>query len=221
MTFLTALTASALLLPVAALSAAQLTDDANNAPPQPVSASARTTPSSEPTTRHSPAGPDPTAEPAQSLPRSAAGSGADSSELSPGRWTWPLKPRPTVVHGFVVGPARWSPGHRGVDLAAGAGAAIRAPAAGIVHFTGVIAGRPVLSIDHGAGLFSSFEPALTALHQGQRVEQGAAIGRVGAGPTHCAPMVCLHWGVRKDGRYINPLLMVPGTRGPPVLLPLR
>jgi murein DD-endopeptidase MepM/ murein hydrolase activator NlpD len=78
----------------------------------------------------------------------------------------------------------------------------------------------VLSIDHGAGLVSSFEPVVSALQRGQSVQRDEVIGRLGGGPTHCAPIACLHWGVRKDGRYINPLLLVPGWRGPAVLLPM-
>jgi len=100
------------------------------------------------------------------------------------------------------------------------GTPIRAPASGTVHFAGIIAGRPVLSIDHGAGLISSFEPVASTLHRGQPVQRDAVIGRLSGGPTHCAPTACLHWGVRKDGRYVNPLLLVPGWRGPAVLLPM-
>ncbi len=98
---------------------------------------------------------------------------------------------------------------------------IRAPAAGAIRFSGVIAGRPVLSIDHGQGQISSFEPVISTLKHGRKVDRGAVVGRLGPGPTHCGQVRCLHWGVRENGRYINPLLLVARPRGPAVLLPLR
>jgi murein DD-endopeptidase MepM/ murein hydrolase activator NlpD len=137
-----------------------------------------------------------------------------------GSWNWPLVPRPEVIRGFAIGPALWSPGHRGVDLAARPGAVVRAPAAGIVRYTGVIAGRAVLTLDHGGGLLSSFEPVISALRKGRAVKQGDVVGSVATGPTHCAPATCLHWGVRKNGNYINPLTLLRGWHGPIVLLPM-
>lgn len=137
-----------------------------------------------------------------------------------GRWQWPLRPPVRLVRPFAVGPAPWSPGHRGVDLAASPGALVMAPASGRVHFSGTIAGRPVLSLDHGAGLLSSVEPVTGSLPKGTVVPAGAVVGRVHDGPTHCSPATCLHWGVRSSGRYIDPLLLVRGMRGPAVLLPL-
>jgi murein DD-endopeptidase MepM/ murein hydrolase activator NlpD len=89
-----------------------------------------------------------------------------------------------------------------------------------VRFTGVIAGRPVVSLDHGGGLISSFEPVVSRLHRGRLVEQGDVVGHLSSGPSHCGNAACLHWGVRQDGRYINPLLLVPRPRGPAILLPL-
>lgn len=137
-----------------------------------------------------------------------------------GGWVWPLSPPPAVQRRFAVGPAPWSPGHRGVDLAAAPGASVRAPASGTVHFAGMLAGRPVLSIDHGNGLISSVEPVVSSVRRGQPVAAGQVLGRLGGGPTHC-PGSCLHWGVRRDGRYIDPLLLVAAARGPAVLLPMR
>jgi murein DD-endopeptidase MepM/ murein hydrolase activator NlpD len=125
-----------------------------------------------------------------------------------------------VIRGFKIGPARWSPGHRGVDLATQTGAPVRAPANGTVLFAGMLAGRPVLSIDHGGGLISSFEPVVSQWPKGTAVTRGEVVGILGPKPRHCLPEVCLHWGVRRNGRYINPLTLLPGQLGPAVLLPL-
>ena len=127
---------------------------------------------------------------------------------------------PQLLRGFTLGPLSWSPGHRGVDLAARAGAVVRAPADGVIFYVGVLAGRPVLSIDQGGGLVSSFEPAISRVPRGTRVHQGEAVAVLAPGVTHCAPSTCLHWGVRSAGRYIDPLTLVPARRGPAVLLPL-
>jgi murein DD-endopeptidase MepM/ murein hydrolase activator NlpD len=129
-------------------------------------------------------------------------------------------PQPAVIRGFAIGPTLFSPGHRGVDLAAEVGAQILAPADGTVFFAGVLAGRPVLSIDHGGGLISSFEPVSSPLRRGQNVRQGEVIGVLAPVPGHCAPAGCLHWGVRRAGQYIDPLTLLAGRRGPAVLLPM-
>lgn len=105
-------------------------------------------------------------------------------------------------------------------MAARPGALVHAPADGIVHFTGVIAGRPVLSIDHAGGEISSFEPVIALVRRGHAVKRGDVVGTVAPGPTHCTPETCLHWGVRRNGRYINPLTLLPGWRGPVILLPM-
>jgi murein DD-endopeptidase MepM/ murein hydrolase activator NlpD len=135
-------------------------------------------------------------------------------------WDWPLLPRPALARGFFLGPKPWAAGHRGVDLASGAGAGVRAPSDGTIRFTGVIAGRPVLSIDHGSGLISSFEPVLARVRTGDVVRRGDLVAVVAPGPTHCSPATCLHWGVRREGQYIDPLTLLPARHGPAVLLPL-
>jgi murein DD-endopeptidase MepM/ murein hydrolase activator NlpD len=135
-------------------------------------------------------------------------------------WSWPMNPRPVVVRGFSIGAHPWDPGHRGVDLAAVAGTPVLAPAGGRIHFAGELAGRPVLSIDHGHGVLSSFEPVVSTLRVGTPVEQGEVVGHLGAGRSHCSPASCLHWGVRENGQYVDPLTLPGIWRGRVVLLPL-
>ncbi|WP_049822334.1 murein hydrolase activator EnvC family protein [Arthrobacter sp. H41] len=139
-------------------------------------------------------------------------------------WSWPLAPEPSVLRHFQPPPERWNAGHRGVDLSAaqsaGAGTAapVHSPADGVVSFAGTVVNRPVLSIDHGDGLVSSFEPVATTLRKGDRVAAGDAVGTI-EGPAHC-PVLCVHWGVRLHGEYVDPLDYVSDRR-PSVLLPLR
>ena len=146
-----------------------------------------------------------------------------------GGWSWPLLPGPAVVRLFEPPARRWLAGHRGVDLAGTAGDAVRSPAAGTVRFAGTVVDRGVLTLDHGNGTVSSFEPVTATVSVGDQVTVGQPVGLLasrsaspGAGPDsrqpHC-PDSCLHWGVRLDGEYVDPLRFVMDRR-PSVLLPL-
>jgi len=132
-------------------------------------------------------------------------------------WSWPLSPRPAVLRAFDPPAKPWLSGHRGVDLeAAQVGAPLISPAAGTVSFVGTVVDRPVITIDHGNGLRSSFEPVASSLAVGSAVAEGDVLGQVQDG--HCGPAPpCLHWGVRRGEDYVNPLAFVMDLR-PSVLL---
>lgn len=134
--------------------------------------------------------------------------------------TWVRPAEGPVAEGFAAPPAPWASGHRGIDLAADAEATIRAPADGVVSFAGRVVDREVLSIDHGAGYMSSFEPMDSDLAVGDPVSKNQPVAQLGTydGAAHCETP-CLHWGVRLHGEYINPLLLT-GELEPSVLLPL-
>jgi murein DD-endopeptidase MepM/ murein hydrolase activator NlpD len=133
-------------------------------------------------------------------------------------WQWPLSPRPPVVRDFDPPPKPWLSGHRGVDLGtASDGVQVTSPAAGTVSFVGVVVDRPVITIDHGNGLRSSFEPVESSLAAGSAVGAGQTIGTVL--PGHCPAASCVHWGVRRGEDYVNPLQFVMDLR-PSILLPL-
>ncbi|OFI36703.1 peptidase M23 [Arthrobacter sp. SW1] len=134
-------------------------------------------------------------------------------------WSWPLSPTPAVVRPFDPPPKPWLSGHRGVDLQAAAdGVSVTSPADGVVSFVGVVVDRPVITIDHGDGLRSSFEPVRSGLRQGSAVTKGQEIGVLL--PGHCGQLPCVHWGVRRGEEYVDPLAFVMDLR-PSVLLPLR
>ncbi|MEA5454626.1 M23 family metallopeptidase [Sinomonas sp. JGH33] len=132
-------------------------------------------------------------------------------------WGWPLAPRPALVRGFDPPARPWLSGHRGVDLAAASGQQLLAPEGGTVVFAGWVVDRPVLTIRHPDGHRSSFEPVTTELAAGAEVTRGEPIGKVAAEPPHCAEG-CVHWGVRRDDDYVDPLRLVADTR-PSILLP--
>ena len=132
-------------------------------------------------------------------------------------WQWPLDPAPAVVHAFHAPPTPWSAGHRGVDLATTVGAAVLAAGGGQVTFVGSVAGRGVVVVTHPGGLRTSYEPVMGTVAVGAVVRPGQVIGLVQAVPGHCAPLACLHWGLREGEDYLDPLSLI--GRGPPVLKP--
>ncbi|WP_372696760.1 murein hydrolase activator EnvC [Arthrobacter sp. JSM 101049] len=134
-----------------------------------------------------------------------------------GAWHWPLGGPEGLLQGFDPPATQWGAGHRGVDLRAARGTRVRSPAPGVVAFVGTVVDRPVITVDHGDDLVSSFEPAVAGLSVGQAVARGQVVGTVGTGG-HCSA-VCVHWGVRRHGAYIDPLSLVMDRR-PSILLPV-
>ncbi len=134
-------------------------------------------------------------------------------------WTWPLSPRPAVRRPFDAPAQRWLPGHRGVDLVGSVGQPVLSAAAGTVTFSGVVAGRGVVSVRHAGGLRTTYEPVDDRAARGTAVARGARIGTLARTPGHCAPAVCLHWGAVEGDTYRDPLTLIDPGR--PVLLPLR
>ncbi|MFG3102606.1 peptidoglycan DD-metalloendopeptidase family protein [Streptomyces sp. NPDC048182] len=148
---------------------------------------------------------------------------ADPSVPALGR-AWPVGHRPVVLRGFDPPVNPYGPGHRGVDLAAAPGAAVRAVAAGRVVFAGQVGGRGVVSVRlAGTGLRTTYEPVDAEVGEGDEVSAGAAVGTVsGAGRSHCA-VTCLHWGLLRDDVYLDPLALLPPwllDHGPSRLLPV-
>jgi len=123
----------------------------------------------------------------------------------------PLKFVPQVTSGFsarrmhpVLHTAR---AHRGVDYAAPSGAPVVAIAAGrVVSVTFDNANGRMVRIRHASGYesyylhLSAFAPGIKA---GMSVSQGATVGRVGA--TGLATGPHLHYGLKKNGVFVNPL----------------
>lgn len=134
-------------------------------------------------------------------------------------WQWPIAPEPAVERGFDPPDQPWLPGHRGVDLRATAGQPVLAPTSGRITFSGPLAGRGVVVVAQPNGLRSTFEPVEAGLAVGEAVAAGQRVAQVSAVGGHCAPVVCLHWGVLRERTYLDPLVFL--GRRPVVLLPLN
>lgn len=135
-----------------------------------------------------------------------------------GSWGWPLRgSSPDVARPFAPPESRYGAGHRGVDLVAPPGAPVLAAGAGRVSFAGMIAGRGVVVVVHGA-LRTTYEPVAASVAVGTLVGAGDVIGTLEPGHLGCAAAACLHWGLRRGEQYLDPLRLV--QRGPVRLLPV-
>ncbi|ESQ00434.1 Peptidase [Streptomyces sp. GBA 94-10 4N24] len=143
----------------------------------------------------------------------------------PGPRSWPVGTRPHVARGWEPPATDFGPGHRGVDLSAPVGTAVRAAATGRVSFAGPVAGRGVLAIElSGSGttpLRITYEPVRALVAVGDEVVAGQPVAVLETG-THC-PHSCLHWGLLRGKEYLDPLTLLPEwmlRRGPSRLLPV-
>ncbi|TDC35957.1 M23 family peptidase [Micromonospora sp. KC213] len=131
---------------------------------------------------------------------------------------WPVDGTPRPVRRFDPPPLPWQAGHRGVDLAAAPGTTVRAAGPGTVLFAGPVAGRPVITVGHAAGLRTTYEPVRPDVRPGDPVPAGAPLGTLLAGHPGCPVAGCLHWGLRRGAEYLDPLALL--GLGPVRLLPV-
>lgn len=139
----------------------------------------------------------------------------------------PLSGPLSVLTPFDPPDERWLPGHRGVDLAGAPLAPVLAPAGGTVLFAGPVAGRPVLSIDHGGGLRTTYEPVRATVRAGESVRAGETVAHLVARHPGCPIDACLHWGARvasggpsgDDDEYLDPMELLSVDNRPIRLKP--
>lgn len=94
--------------------------------------------------------------------------------------------------------------HTGIDMAGQEGAPIRAAAGGVVKSAGRRGGYGnAIEIDHGDGVTTLYAHASSiAVHEGQKIQAGQEVGRVGQTGRATGPH--LHFEVRVDGRPVDP-----------------
>ena len=101
-----------------------------------------------------------------------------------------------VVAGFDVASGAYGAGNRGLDYGVGAGTEVRVIGAGVVVFSGSVAGALWVTVRHPDGLRSSYGPLADLLvHPAERLGVGTIVG-------HSGPV--LHLGVRDENGYIDP-----------------
>lgn len=139
----------------------------------------------------------------------SVGAGTSSVAAATAPWAWPvLGP---VIRAFDPPDTPYGSGHRGIDIAAPLATPVRAPAPGIVSFSGKVGGHLFVSVDHGGGLVSTYSWVSAALvHKGDAVATGSVLALSGLGHAGVEPPH-LHFGVKLDGAYVDPLSLL----GPP------
>ncbi|MDD7941131.1 M23 family metallopeptidase [Actinomycetospora lutea] len=122
----------------------------------------------------------------------------------------------TVTRLFDPPPHYYGRGHRGADVAGRPGLAVMAAGDGVVVFAGRVAGRGVVSVEHAAGLRTTYEPVAVAVTPGVHVRRGDTLGALEPGHRGCPVAACLHWGLRRPSadpaagalEYLDPLLLL-------------
>lgn len=111
-------------------------------------------------------------------------------------WVWPVDS--VVVDHFRPPRSAWGAGNRGWEFSTGRGDVVVAVGGGTVAWAGSVAGRGVVTIDHGGSLVSSVTGLLTVeVRAGEAVAPGTRIGLA---------MPSLHLGFRLGGNYVDPAL---------------
>ena len=123
----------------------------------------------------------------------------------------PLKFEPRITSKFSrsrMHPVlKYARAHNGVDYGAPAGAPIVSVSSGVVTFAGwTSGGGRTVRVKHASGYESEYlhmSAIAAGVHAGARVGQGEIVGNVGMTGTATGPH--LHYGLRKNGAYVNPV----------------
>jgi Peptidase family M23 len=142
---------------------------------------------------------------------------AGEARGSPG-WRWPVEGR--VITAFSNDAANPYAGgmHRGIDIAAPAGAAVVAAHAGAVTYAGALgySGLTVAVRTTDGYVTSYLHLGAVSVRRGDQVEAGRAMGEVGTTGRRSKPEPHLHFGVRVAGAesgYVDPLSLLPAPAG--------
>lgn len=135
----------------------------------------------------------------------------NSNRILSGGLIWPCPSSKRITSGFGKrkSPTKGaSSNHQGIDISATTGSTVIAAAAGeVVISTYSYSAGNYIMINHGSGVFTIYmHLSKKTADVGQEVSQGQKIGEVGA--TGYATGPHLHFGIRKNGSYVNPLTFV-------------
>lgn len=137
----------------------------------------------------------------------ASTTGPAHPSAPPPNWRLPLA-KSQLIRPFTPPTRRYGRGHRGVDLAATIGTAVRAPSEATITFAGQVNKVPTVTLAHGGGYRSTYQAVTTSLKVGAKVAAGETFGKVSAGG-HSTGVPCLHWGLLWGQNYLDPLSLLP------------
>lgn len=124
-------------------------------------------------------------------------------------WPCPSSSRITSEFGSRESPTEGaSSNHKGIDIGAPSGEKVIAAAGGevVISTYSASAGNYIM-ISHGSGIYTVYmHMSALLVSEGEEVSQGQTIGKVGSTGYSTGPH--LHFGVRKNGSYVDPLQFV-------------
>lgn len=124
---------------------------------------------------------------------------------------WPPVEAPIVDH-FRDPGCRWCAGNRGLEYDVSPGTPVRALAAGVVSFAGVVVGTRYVVVTHPDGRRATYgRVASTPLHVGDVVAAGVVVATTTDG---------LYVGLRDGEVYVDPEPFIGRLRLLPYLVPL-
>jgi hypothetical protein len=133
-------------------------------------------------------------------------------------WTWPVDGPVLRPFNFDREHAYDGGQHRGIDIGAPSGTAVRAPAAGAITFAGTVpvGGRTVtIATDDGYAV-TLVHLGATTVAKGAAVGEGEVVGAIGPSGEPEGPEPYVHLGIRltadQEG-YLDPLAFLPASVG--------
>lgn len=188
--------------------------EAAEAPLPTVAAGAASTQASTPATAATPAAAavpaagNPTTTPATATAPSAAAPGSGAADIAGSKpsaagWIWPTPGK--VVGTYAAG----DPTRQGIDIAGEAGQPVRAARDGEVVYSGagLIGYGELIIVKHSPELLSAYgHNRVRLVKEGDKVKAGQKIAEMGK---NAANRVLLHFEVRKNGKPVDPLPLLP------------
>jgi murein DD-endopeptidase MepM/ murein hydrolase activator NlpD len=138
----------------------------------------------------------------------------NSGPYSGGKMAWPVPghSRISSPYGYRIHPIfKVKKLHTGIDIPAPTGTAITAAAAGTVIYSDWLGGYgKVIMLDHGGGIVTLYaHNSALVVSEGQSVKRGDTVSKAGSTGNSTGPH--LHFEVRKDGAYVDPLPWLNGS----------
>ena len=134
--------------------------------------------------------------------------GSAAAQQRPASEAWLITPVDHAISRHFEAPSSaYGPGHRGIDFGVQEATLVRSAAAGTVKFAGLVAGRWAVTVTHAAGLETTYSMlAEVRVSTGQEVARGRFVGV--SGSAHNGQGSGLHFGVKLDGDYVDPVLFL-------------
>ena len=141
-----------------------------------------------------------------------------------GAWTWPVQGPVLQTFSFDTANPYGGGQHRGIAIGAGDGAAVLAPAAGVVSFAGTVpTNGKAITIQTASGLAVSLTHlGSIVVERDASVAEGAVVGTAGPSGTPEFDVPYVHLGIREaanDQGYLDPLAFLPVLAPPTTVSP--